>query len=654
MKKSSLIFCFLFFILMNSRSQDEFIPNEKKISQYEVSMESYDKDPDAGAVVLLETGKTSFRGNHETGSFELRMSKKIRIKILKQSGIKYATFEIPYYIEDRKSEEIESLEAYTYNYVNDKLEKSELEKKNIFEEKINENWRMKKFTMPNVKEGSIVELEYTIISPYLFNLREWVFQKKIPVIQSTFELNMIPYYEYTYIAKGITKFDVFETNELTWEIRFGNLQYRELQYVMGMKNIPAFKDEDFITSENDYMMSLNFQMSKINMPSGGHKKIMSTWPELCNDFLKEENFGKYIKSSEKEAKKILSILNISNQPVEEQVKTITEYVKLNYNWDGVTTKYAFKNVSDFIKQKRGNSAEINLFLIGMLNAAKIEAKPILLSTRKHGAVSLNHPFQQFLNYVILQANTGKDTVLIDASESMLLYNELPERCTNVVGLIVEKNSNKWIDIYQDELALTEKEFEIKVDNDFSKLNMDVKYTAYSYDAYNYRSVYYQDEENLRKFLKNKNVDVKGKINIENYDKLDKPFVISFNTENILDNSPEKIFIAPFSNQSITENIFKQKERTLPVDLLHKHAAKYKSIIHIPEGYKIEYLPKEVKHNGRVMIINYSAVEKNNSIEVVADYQFKKYIYEAKDYQILKVTYEEAIKCFNDMIILSKK
>jgi len=271
-------------------------------------------------------------------------------------------------------------------------------------------------------------------------------------------------------------------------------------------------------------------------------------------------------------------------------------------------------------------------------------------------ISLEHPFSSFLNYVIVRAYTGEKNILLDATEPMLRYNELPERCINVKGLIVEKNSNQWIDITQNEVALTEKEFDLKFNDELSILNADIIYKVHAYDAYKYRTMYSGDRKKLYDFFNRKSVESKGDINVENYTELDKPFVISFKTESVYENSSDKLFIAPFLNHSTTDNLFKQTQRTLPVDLIHRQAAKYKSIIHIPEGYKVDYLPEEVKHDGRVMIINYSAIENpdKKQIEVTADYQFKKHIYEAKDYQFLKSTFDQVIKLFNDMIVFTPR
>lgn len=99
------------------------------------------------------------------------------------------------------------IEAYTYNYENGQLNKTKLNTSNCHNEKINEYWVVKKFAMPNVKAGSIVEYKYKINSEYKFNLKDWEFQWKIPVVYSEYQVNMIPFYEYSYLLQGANKFD---------------------------------------------------------------------------------------------------------------------------------------------------------------------------------------------------------------------------------------------------------------------------------------------------------------------------------------------------------------------------------------------------------------------------------------------------------------
>lgn len=651
MKKLLLASMFVWITAAIGAQEPNYQREYGKITGYELAMKEYAPDRNAEAVVLYETGKYFFTTDYDRG-FLLIMEVKSKVKILTQAGIKYAEFEIPYYVSD-EVEDIYDLEATTYNLTDGRVEKTILDKKTIYEETPAPNWRVKKFAMPNVREGSVVEVKYTIKTPYFFNMREWMFQKKIPVVYSMLEYRAIPYYEYVYILKGTNKFDEFSNEVLSQEHQFRNLRYKEVAFKMGMKEVPAFRDEEFITSANDYMLSLNFQISAYNHPGGGRRAVMSTWPLICDELLKHEDFGKYIKASEKVAQKKLAALN-SGGPSKETLKDIVQYVKMNYNWNGVTTKYASLKASDFDKKKIGNSADINLFLIGMLKSAGFTVSPIALSTRKHGIVSKNHPFIQFMNYAIAQVELDGETYLLDATEPAHYFDELPQRCIHVNGLVVRPKSDTWIFTEQKNPSLTEKKFHIGFNETADALKVDAEVTAYTHDAYNYRSVYKKDEANLINMLRSQGIEPVGEIETKNYSETELPFVFTYHCEPAVEQANGKLFIAPFLNQARTENIFKQAVRTLPVDLILFHAAKYESTIEIPDGYEVDFLPENKRVNNKFMKIGYEINRVDNKLHVKAEYEFMQNMYLAKEYQALKMTYDYLVSKCNEMIVLVRK
>lgn len=654
MKPQNYFCIVLFFCASTVFAQENYSFQFGKLTQHEVEMTKYELDSTAEAVVVYEMGKYYFLGDDASGRFKLRMDKQLKIKILKQAGLKYADIEIPYYESGNEFETVKVNEATTYNYENNQLIRSKLDTKNIFNEKTDENWHRAKFSMPNVKEGSIIEIDYSIVSPFLFNLHDWEFQHDIPVVSSNLELRIIPYYEYVYIMRGASKFDEYSQEAMTNEIRWGNLLYREMQIKMGRKNIPAFRDEEFITSPNDYKNMIQFQLSVIHYPRGGENKIMSTWPALANDFLKDELFGKYIEAAEKASKKIVPTLNLDGKTDAEKIQIITEYVKANYNWNGTITKFAREKAAKIITNKTGNSAELNLLLLALLRQAGIAAKPLVLSTRGHGQIPTNYPFQQFFNYVIVLVENGDDKISLDATEPMLAFNELPTRCINVKGLIIEKNSDKWVEIEQNELSHTEKEFSIGFTEDRSVQKTHVNYTAFSYDAFKYRKIYYGETQRLKEYLEKQSITSPTNINVKNYDDSEQPFMFSFDTESQANTATDKLFISPFLKLAPQDNIFKQNERTLPVDMILRDGGSYKATIEIPAGYKVEYLPKTLNHEGLIIDLHYKAEQHGNSVIVEADYAFKKSMYEAKLYAALKFSYNDVIKKLNEMIVLAKE
>lgn len=653
--KATIFISLLFLIPLSMYTQENYTQEYGKVTQYEMSMTEYPLDKDAEAVVLYDKGEYFFRGDSGRG-FLLYMTRQTKIKVLKQAGISYATFEIPYYIEDRQNSElVEGIEAITYNFEDGKLNKVDLNPKNIFEEKVDNKWSIKKVTLSDVRPGSVIEIKYTISTPFFFNMRRWSFQRKIPVVDSKLRYRAIPYYEYTYLMRGATKFDELQTEDSAFDTHFGSLVYKELIYNFGMKNLPAFKDEEFITSEKDYMVALDFQLSKIYYPRGGQKDIITTWPQMCDEFLKDDNFGKYIKDAEKEGKKILPTLALDAEIPLKRTEELAKYVKRMYNWNGDNSKYSSSKLADFLKRKTGNSADINLYLIGLLKAANIDANPVVMSTRGNGIIQSSHPFQQLLDYVLVEVSIDNKKYYIDATEPLLYFTDLPKRCMSVAGLVVKPKSEEWIFIKQKQLSMTQHSLKVNIFPDQNKIEVNAKYGSIGYNAYLYRNIYLGKDDNLVKYLQNSlKIQTVDSINIETNEDLNKPFKFSFKFDLPLEQSSNKLFINPFCNIQEKDNLFKQSSRTLPVDLIYLQGNSYVSSFQIPEGYKIDFLPADISLSDELISILYNAKVDGNTIYVNASYSLNKNVYEANDYLSLKMSFANMINKFSEMIVLVKE
>ena len=163
-----------------------------KVTEEELNMKAYEKDQTAEAVVLSDIGKAYF-DQSTSGSFDLVFERTVKIKILSKPGIKWAEVEIPFYQDKNQKEIIEYINAYTANFEDNRIRKSNVDSENIYEEKATEHWYVKKFAFPNVQVGSVIECNYKIISPFKFNMRDWEYKNRIPVVYSEYEVIMNPY-----------------------------------------------------------------------------------------------------------------------------------------------------------------------------------------------------------------------------------------------------------------------------------------------------------------------------------------------------------------------------------------------------------------------------------------------------------------------------
>jgi len=651
-KKIYLILCFISFIQLTTAQN--FVHDFGKYSDEEFKLKRYEKDPSAEAVVIYDIGKSYFVQTDE--GFELVFERQTKIKIFNKAGIKWAEFEIPYYEENSKFEEISELKGNTYNYENGQVRTTTLNTKNTFKEKYDEHWYNLKFAMPDVKEGSIIEVSYKIRSPYHFNFRSWQFQHSIPVIFSEYNVKMIPFYEYTFIMQGASKFDSYKTYvEPGLPSHFGGADYHESVYYFLMVDVPAFKDESFISSINDYIIKLDFQLSTVHQLNGTNIAVMTTWTELSEELLDNDNFGKYLKTGKKKSKDFIDTMHLATKTTLEKAKIIDRFVKTNFNWNGQSDKMTSKSVKDFLTSKTGNSADINLFLTGMLNAAGIEAFPVILSTRSHGKIKYNYPFQHFFNYVIATATIDSVIYLFDATEPLCTFSAIPARSINERGLIIQKKKVEWLAMKSAHIANIEYNFDIKLNTANDSIYEGYKLITTGQSAVEYRDKYTKSLKDLKTDLLGNNVLSTDILTANNLNQVENPFELTYNKKNAAETIDNKIIITPFCNTVITENPLKQSTRNYPVDFIYRKANKFQSIISIPKGYKLLKMPDEMIVNNKVVKIVYSASkDDDNTIKVIGWYEFKKEIFESSDYADLKDYFGRIVSKFNEKLILVKE
>lgn len=656
MKPYIIIFLTLIALQVNAQTPPALFG---EISMEEMEMEEYDKDNQAKAVILFDVGETMFYDNEE--GYDIRFKREKRIKIFDISVDGITEVAIPFYVDGYgRTEVVKSIVAHTYNLEDGRIIKKSLDPETIFEEKFSESWWVKKFAFPDVKNGSVIEYEYILESPFKFNLPDWEFQSKIPTIYSQYTVRLVPFWEYVYLAQGITSFDYNHSEESKEKRAWGNITesygrnvgngivFNDMIHVFVLKDVPAFMDESYITSINDYIIKIDFQLAKFHKPYGGSEDIITTWPDMNKALLKHDNFGKYINSCQRYCKKVLeNSIQIDGLPVQEKCKVIINYVKENYSWNGSQAMYAQKTAKDFYTQKTGNSANVNLFLLAMLKQAGIVAYPIILSTRKHGKINLNYPFDHFFNNVIVFVN---DSVRLysDATEDYLPYDRIPPRCINDKGLLVMENAVNWMPLETGVRSIENIQINITPKPDELKSHIFVTIQATEYDAYYLRLNNLNDTLSLRE-----NYAQIGTINhlsTQNYNRLTIPYVISIEAKKDIEKIGENLIVSPFLHLIDSESKLTQKSRTYPIDLIYKKSRQFTIYLKVPRGYTYDKLPDPVNVNDGLVEITTNYSFQQNTIVIKANYSLKKAIYSEVEYNSIKGYFHRISKLFNQEIV----
>lgn len=423
-----------------------------KVTIQELNQKQHPTDTSAVVAVLFTKGKSYF-DFVENSHFILVTEVEAKIKIYKKGGFEWANKEIDYYIGGDEDESVIINKATTYNFVNGKIEKTRLNGEGEFKENTNKFWANKKFTMPNVKEGSVIEYKYTIKSPYYSNLQDWKFQHVIPVDYSEYKTLIPEYYTYNYFNRGNIILNVVkEKKNRTINLldnrpldkRIGGarnsekIDVYENYTLINAKNIPAFKEEEYSNNIENYLSSVKYQLVSIQFPNQTVKSFTDSWEDVAKHINESNNFGEELTKVNYFEKDFAILLNQKEPNNETQINTIYNFVKNHYKWNESLGVYTEIGVSKAYKDKVGNVAEINLTLIAMLRKAGLNANPIVLTTRSQ-PINL-YPSTTAFNYVICGVEIGEEIIFLDATEKMLKPGLLPNRALNYIGRLIRQNS----------------------------------------------------------------------------------------------------------------------------------------------------------------------------------------------------------------------
>lgn len=644
------------------------------ISAEDFNISNLKVDTSYGAVIIADIGSSSFIGNAK-GWFTLVYTHQRRIKIINKKGFDLSTVEIPLYISSKSNseEKIENLKASTYNIENGVVVETKLKKEAIFKDKQDKNHLLTKFTMPAVKEGSIIEYTYTINSDFLFNLQPWIFQGDYPRVWSEYNLDLPNFFEYAFLFKGYNNFDI-----KTKEKRFGSYLVRESGENAGeraqsftvtsensihrwvIKNVPVLKNEKFTSSIDNHISKLEFQMSGQQFPQMPHTDIMGNWATLSSKLLEDEDFGLKLDKGNYWLSDDMKELKTGNTGQLEEAKKIYAFVKNNFKSKGNNGIYLSVPLKESFKAKSGYVADENLLLTAMLKHENIEAEPIILSTRANGIANQFYPLINRFNYVICRATIDGVAYYLDASKPYLGFNKLPEFCYNGAARIINTECTP-VFFYSDSVK------EKKITN--VMLFNDDKKPGKWQGVLNKSFGYYESCDIRQKFIDNGKEAFEKKLK-ESYSGDYAIDEIKYEAENNYevpmrmthtlsidgnDNS-KLIYFNPMINEGYHENIFKSSARKYPVEMPYKMDDSYILQIEIPEGYVIDELPKSarVSLNEDEGFFEYLISTSDKEINLRTRIKLEKATFFPEDYETLRNFFDYIVKKDAEQIVFKKK
>jgi hypothetical protein len=431
------------------------------------------------------------------------------------------------------------------------------------------------------------------------------------------------------------------------------LECEATQYIWVCKDVPAIREEAFITTINDYVTKIDFELSRVAYPNQPINDVSSTWQKISSQLLDNSRFGDNLNKGFlfKESGLDVAVTGMSD---EQKMQIIVRYIRKNMKWDGSSSIYSLGPIKKGWEKRTGNCADINLLLIATLKEAGIKTYPVVLSTRTHGRILESAPMESKFNYVVALAEVNNKNYLLDATESFSL-GALPFRCLNGKGLVVDKPA-RLIDLVPSEKEADIYEATTNIDRN-GAISTTIQTTRVGYSAVSYRKgIYSATKEKFAESLKSKFIDYEvDNFEVLNLDSIHQPLKYRFTLSADAGNAGT-VFLNTVIIPLITENPLKLQERLYPVDYGTTREYLYLSTINIPENYTVEELPKSAMFElpDKAGNFSYSVSQLGNKISIATKFNIKKPVFYSPEYKNLQEFYNIILGKHNEKIVLKKK
>lgn len=624
-----------------------------KISKEELQEKFHPKDSAAPAAILYRQEKIKFVYVENVG-FKQEREVQERIKIYNKEGFDWATKKVFLYRGSAQKEDLIGLKGYSYNLIDGKIEKDKLKGDGKFEEKYNEYTEINSFTLPNVKEGTIIEYKYTISSPR-YSLDDIIFQFDIPINKLDIKIATPEYLVYN----KQFNFQAIYLPTVNESIEHTTLPFSYKINVMTIQeeHIPALKKEAYSGNINNYRSKMAMELTAyLNNLKFVEKSFSSTWEEVAKTIYKSDNFGGQLRAFSIYKDDLEASLIGVNDDFEKAV-IVEKLVKSKVKWNGVLGKYAQKGVRSAYKEGEGNDADINLMVVSMLRSQGVNANPVVLSTRNNGVPLF--PTREGFNYVICSVQRDDQYLLIDATEQYSTNNILPQRVLNWQGRLIEdENVSRWINLHPNKVSIESSMLNITINNDFSVTGKVAKQLT-DYLAYFYRLKYAEmrQEDRIRSLEKDKGDIEISELNIENDKDAWQPVKVNYSYELLdgIDEVGNKLYFSPFLFFATKENPFKLEKRQYPIDFIIPYKNRYYVNIVLPEGYVVESLPESesVEFEEANAKFTYFVKQIGNNLQLKAQIDILNPLILPANYSDFKAFYSKIVEKQTEQIVLTK-
>lgn len=627
-------------------------------------------DSNADAVILADEGSVRYVGG-KSGWFSYVYTRQTRIRIINKKALDLATVSIDLYGREENIEKLGKVEASTYNIEGDKVVQTKLNEKDIFLNKQDKEHKEAKFSLPGAKEGSVIEYSYTINSDRWYALPSWQFQwTDYPCLFSQFQVDIPRTLSFIFVRQGAHPYSVDKGSEGSESYKIVHKSsaaigldqdqfytINTVKHSWAMKDIPAFGSERYLTTPENYVDKIDFQLSGTNDGETTYDQTNS-WAKATEELLKREDFGGALQEDNGQLGDLADKVAAGSGEPLAQAKAIYYYVNQHFTCTNHYDKYIKTNLHDVLKSNHGTVGDINLLLIAMLRKRGLQADPVVLSTREFGFNLVSYPVLQRLNYVIARLKINDKIYYLDAAHPQLGFGQLAGNCYNGHARVISNRDSGSVWFWAD--SLKEKKLTMVLMSGTEKgLEGQLQSTLGKEESYQVRRAV--SEKGEKEYFKDIQTSWGEDMDISNggIDSLQQPEdPVKVHYEFALKQPPgaSVIYLTPMLGEGYRVNPFAAVDRKYPVEMPYSMDETYILSMEIPGGYVVDELPKssKVAYNGDQGYFEYLIQQGNGTIQMRCRVQLNKAQFLPEDYSSLRDFFAFVVKKENEPIVLKKK
>ena len=482
------LFVLLFWPACMAMAQDKVNMKFGKPTKEEMQMTTYEAEPDAEAVVLCRLTDVEY-SIQQTG-YLVDYREKVRIKVLKPSGVRYAKVVVPFLkntpIDNRNSsskkvlkvdatdnnsvsssfeeqagamttadldryseESVEDVKATAYNLQGSKVVKSVLKKGAFVETKIDDQHCQVEFTVPDVKEGTVIEYEYTLHSELFWLLHDWFAQCEIPVVYAKLDMNIPRYLLFNLEEHGVQRLITScESGTMRFKLESDPLAAQTVvpsnHYVSVGRNLKGMKQGNGVWSMQDNCAGITALLKHYSMRGAAVVDYTRTWEQIDEMVLKSDDLGKQLQEHSPLAAELKEAKIEEIADMRQRAEAVAKLVLSKVEWNG---RYEMSpaNTEETLKNGGGSNVDINMLLLQSLQDVGLNAAPVTLRMRNQGVLTMDYPSVQKYTTFIVGVVLPQGNLYLDASSADGHFNALPELLqVEKARLVLKDKRCQWV------------------------------------------------------------------------------------------------------------------------------------------------------------------------------------------------------------------